>query len=92
MPTLPVAWLVPLQAVLEEVAEELGPPAESRPGDLGPADSRRRQGPLDGVDGVVIELVVLLGRPPPVEDVRLVPDLPVPLLDLGPAVALDAVG
>ena len=80
------------QAVLDKVAEEPGRLRSSRPGDLRAAHARGRQRPLDGVCGVVVEPVVVLGRLPPVHDVRLVPDFPIPSLDLGAAVAAGTVG
>ena len=45
------------QAVLEEVAEERGRLGRPCAGDLRPAHPRRGQGALDGVGGVVVELV-----------------------------------
>ena len=57
----------------------------------GPPTLRRRQRPPHAVDGVVVQLAELLGRAAPVADVGLVPGLPVPGLDLGLAVLLDAV-
>src|SRR5271157_1542484 len=82
----------PAQAVLDEVTEEPGRLRSSRPGDLRPAHARGRQRPLDGVHGVVMEPMVVLGCAPPVHDVQLVPDFPVPLLDLGAARAAGTVG
>ena len=75
------------QLVLVEVARELAAVA----GGVGAADLRRRQRPPHAVDGVVVQLAELLGRAAPVADVGLVPGLPVPGLDLGLAVLLDAV-
>ena len=75
------------QAVLEEVAQERVVPARR----VRPAYPGRGQGAAHGVHGVVVKLVELLGRPLPVADVGLVPDLPVPALHLGAAVLLDAV-
>src|SRR5262245_54387661 len=57
---------------------------------MGAADSRCGECSLHGINGVVVELVVLFGSAPPVEDVGLVPDFPVPSLNFRLAVALDA--
>ncbi len=75
------------QAVLEEVAQERILSARR----VRPAHPGRGQGAAHGVHGVVVELVELFGSAFPVADVGLVPDLPVPLLDLGAAVLLDGV-
>ena len=48
----------PAQAVLEEVAQELAAAARG----VRPAHPGRGQGAAHGVDGVVVELVELLGR------------------------------
>ena len=61
------------------------------PGDGGPAHLDLPQGPGEPGHGVVVEVAVLLHGAPPVGDVRLVPQLPVPAAHLFPAVALDAV-
>ena len=50
-----------------------------------------RQGAGQSLDGVVVERAELLRRAPPVGDVRLVPQLPVPAGHFLRAVALDAV-
>src|SRR2546428_2780207 len=55
------------------------------------ADLRRGQGAPHGVDSVVVQLAKFFGRPAPVADVRLVPDLPIPGLNLSAAVFIDAV-
>src|SRR2546428_10883733 len=55
------------------------------------ADLRRGQGAPHGVDSVVVQLAKFFGRPAPVADVRLVPDLPIPRLHFSAAVFIDAV-
>lgn len=72
----------------EEVLHELAAAA----GHVRSADLGRGQGPPDPGDGVVMQLVELLRRALPVGGtVGLVPDLEIPGLDLGPAIAFDAV-
>ena len=84
----PVAWFLPRRQCSRKSRRNV-PPRSA--GGVRPAHARRGQRAPHAVDRVVVELVVLLGRRLPVEDVRLVPDLPPPALDLGPAVALDRV-
>jgi hypothetical protein len=72
----------------EEVLHELAAAA----GHVGATDLGGRQGPPDAGDGVVVQLVELLRRALPIGGaVRFVPDLEIPGLDLGLAVAFDAV-
>src|SRR4051812_42063528 len=71
--------------MLDEVLEELAAGPARR---LGPADLRVRDRAAHAVHGVIVQLVKLLGRPLPVADIRLVPGLPPPPLDLFVAVAL----
>ena len=54
------------------------------------AHARGGQGATHRVDGVIVQLVKLLRGAAPVADVRLVPHFPIPALDLGLAVFLDA--
>src|ERR1035438_10685995 len=51
------------------------------------ADARRWQSALQRRGSVVVQLVVLLSRAFPVADVGFIPHLPIPALDLAPAVA-----
>ena len=90
-PTFPVAWLTPRRQCSRKPRRNRGGLGRPRPRDLGPSHPRGGQGALHGVGRMVVELMVLFGSPPPVEDVRLVPDLPVPLLNLRPPVAGHAV-
>ena len=74
--------------VLQETFHELA----AVPGDIGTADAGGGESAAHGVDGVVVEFVEFLGGTVPVRgSVRFVPDLPIPRLDLGAAVAGDAV-
>ena len=74
--------------VLQETFHELA----AVTGDIGAADAGGGKGAAHGVDGVVVEFVELLGGTVPVGGaVGLVPDFPIPRLDLGAAVAGDAV-
>ena len=66
-------------AVLQELAQECRRLSRCRAGGGRSADLRAGQRALHRRAGVVVELVVLLGRAAPVGDVRLVPDLPIPL-------------
>jgi hypothetical protein len=58
---------------------------------VGAADAGGRERALHRVGGVIVKLEELLRRPLPVADVRLVPQLPVPALDLGAAILFDRV-
>src|SRR5690606_14514760 len=75
------------KAMLDEIARETA--AASR--GVGAADAGLRNRAANGRHGVVVELQELLARALPVADVRLVPGLPPPGLDLLLAVALRAV-
>src|SRR5262245_1556564 len=55
------------------------------------ADLRRGQGAPHGVNGVIVQLAKFFRCPAPVADVRLVPSLPKPGLNLGAAILFDAV-
>src|SRR6185436_4158296 len=74
--------VLPANAMLEKGSQELPGFLVPGTGGMRSADARRWQRALHRVDGVVIELVVLLGRAFPITDVRLVPDFPKPGLDL----------
>src|SRR5262245_48354458 len=74
------------QAMLQKVAGE-SPAATGR---VRTADARRGQRAADSGDGKIVKLVKLLGCAPPVADVRLVPNLPVPGFDLFAAVTIEA--
>src|SRR5262249_24430502 len=72
------------QAMLQKVARE----ASAAACRVGAADTRRGQRAADGCDGVVVQLMKFLRRPTPIANVWLVPDFPVPRLDLFAAVSL----
>ena len=79
------------QAVLEKRPEDaLGPRAVGS-GDVRSADAGGRQRALQAVRRVVVELLEFFGRPLPIPDVGLVPDLPIPALDFTLSVSLHRV-
>ena len=73
--------------MVEKIAQEFSARAARR---FRAADARGRQRAAHAVHGVVVEFEIIRARAVPVADVRLVPDLPIPLFDLGRAVSFDA--
>ena len=72
-----------VRAVLQKLLEKRGAPRAARTGGARAAHERRRQSALDGVRGVIVQLVVFLRRAAPVAAaVGLVPQLPRPVLHL----------
>ena len=75
------------QAVFEEFPHELAAAAC----DVWSAHPRRRQRAAHARHSIIVQLAELLRRAAPIADVRLVPGFPIPGLDLGAAISLDAV-
>src|SRR5262245_25271931 len=76
--------------MLEKIAQEFRGAFAPRACRMRTTNAGSGQGAFDRVNAVVVQLVVLLRRSLPIADIRFVPNLPVPGLDCGPSVLLDA--
>src|SRR5262245_13965219 len=77
--------------MLQKIAQKFLSPCTVGPGDVRPANSRRRQRVLYCISREIVEFEVFFGSPLPVADVRLVPKFPVPRLNLGTPISRNRV-